>query len=266
MSLAAKFPLHRRGEGGSSERKLDEEHEETFTDAMGFLDNIPGLSNCDAQDPMDIQLNGHPLEDLTSQSHYIQNSFVSSRMDSENAIVFDVDGCIPIHVAIISKAFRENAENECRDRLRALSGLVTCSNMNNYHVYKMDAEKEAIISPSSELEAHFRLEENTSNEKKANSVDEGKIDWEGLRRKVDLEGGKKERSRESLDSVDWEAVRNADANKISEAIRERGMNNLLANRIKDFLNRLFRDHGSIDLELLRNVCPDEAKLIPMLPA
>ncbi|KAL0912747.1 hypothetical protein M5K25_016145 [Dendrobium thyrsiflorum] len=259
MSLAAKFPLHRRGEGGSSERKLAEEHEETSTDAMGFLDNIPSLSNCDAQDPMDIQLNGHLLEDLTSQSHWLQNSFVSSRMDSENAMVFDVDGCIPQHVAIISKAFRENAENECRYLPRVLSELVACSNVNNYHVYEMDAEKEATISSSSELEAHFRLEKNTSNAKKANYVDEGKIDWEVLRRKVDPEGGKKVRSRESLDSVDWEAVRNADVNKISEAIRERGMNNLLANRIKDFLNRLFRDHGSIDLEWLRNVCPDEAK-------
>ncbi|XP_020698552.2 uncharacterized protein LOC110111149 isoform X2 [Dendrobium catenatum] len=192
-----------KGEGGSSERKLTKEHEETSTDAMGCLDNIPSLFNCDAQDPMDIQLNGHPLEDLTSQSHYIQNSFVSSRMDNENAMVFDVDGCIPEHVAIISKAFRENAENECRDRPRVLSELVACSNVNNYHVYKMDAEKEATISSSSELDAHFRLEENTSNAKKANSVDEGKIDWEGLRRKVDPEGGKKERSRESLDSVDW---------------------------------------------------------------
>lgn len=34
---------------------------------------------------------------------------------------------------------------------------------------------------------------------------------------------------------------------------------MLAERIKDFLNRLVRDHGSIDLEWLRDIEPDKAK-------
>jgi hypothetical protein len=34
---------------------------------------------------------------------------------------------------------------------------------------------------------------------------------------------------------------------------------MLAERIKDFLNRLVRDHGSIDLEWLRYVDSDKAK-------
>lgn len=92
-----------------------------------------------------------------------------------------------------------------------------------------------------------------------------------------------------MDSLDYEALSHADVRRISETIRERGMNNMLAERIKvllnpttltfhnlvkmipsnhrriplddlqDFLNRLVRDHGSIDLEWLRDVPPDKAK-------
>ncbi|RVW60591.1 Transcriptional activator DEMETER [Vitis vinifera] len=50
-----------------------------------------------------------------------------------------------------------------------------------------------------------------------------------------------------MDSLDYEALRCAHVNVVSEAIKERGMNNMLAERIKDFLNRLVREHGSIDL-------------------
>lgn len=84
-------------------------------------------------------------------------------------------------------------------------------------------------------------------------------DWENLRKEVSCNGGNKQRSHNTKDSVDWEAVRQADVRDISETIRERGMNNVLAERIKEFLNRLVSDHGSIDLEWLRDLQPDKAK-------
>ncbi|XP_042406861.1 protein ROS1A-like [Zingiber officinale] len=84
-------------------------------------------------------------------------------------------------------------------------------------------------------------------------------DWESLRKEVCYDGIEKERDLDNMDSVDWEAIRSADVSEISAAIRERGMNNMLADRIKDFLNRLVRDHGSIDLEWLRQVEPDKTK-------
>ncbi|KAG0451993.1 hypothetical protein HPP92_025926 [Vanilla planifolia] len=62
-----------------------------------------------------------------------------------------------------------------------------------------------------------------------------------------------------MDSLDWEAVRCADVSKIADTIRERGMNNVLAERIQEFLNRLVREHGCIDLEWLRDLPPDTAK-------
>ncbi|CAL5095229.1 unnamed protein product [Urochloa decumbens] len=85
------------------------------------------------------------------------------------------------------------------------------------------------------------------------------FDWDKLRKQTCSEGHMKKRSRDRRDSVDWEAVRCADVQRISHAIRERGMNNILAERIQNFLNRLVRDHGSIDLEWLRDIPPDSAK-------
>ncbi|KAJ6851585.1 transcriptional activator DEMETER-like [Iris pallida] len=85
------------------------------------------------------------------------------------------------------------------------------------------------------------------------------FDWDSLRKQACCDGAKKERSSDAMDSLDYEALRNADVNVISHTIRERGMNNLLAERIKEFLNRLVRDHGSTDLEWLRDVPPDKAK-------
>ncbi|KAK8514840.1 hypothetical protein V6N12_057736 [Hibiscus sabdariffa] len=85
------------------------------------------------------------------------------------------------------------------------------------------------------------------------------FDWDMLRKQAEANGRKRERTEKTMDSLDWEAVRCAEGNEIAETIKERGMNNVLAQRIKDFLNRLVRDHGSIDLEWLRDVPPDKAK-------
>nr|XP_010940517.1 protein ROS1A isoform X1 [Elaeis guineensis] len=83
--------------------------------------------------------------------------------------------------------------------------------------------------------------------------------WDSLRKEAYSKGANIERSYETMDSLDWDAVRSADVKEISETIRERGMNNMLAERIKEFLDRLVRDHGSINLEWLRDVEPDKAK-------
>ncbi|KAJ9542699.1 hypothetical protein OSB04_029205 [Centaurea solstitialis] len=85
-----------------------------------------------------------------------------------------------------------------------------------------------------------------------------KINWDSLRKCAQAER-KREPTPNTMDSVDYEAVRRADVDEIADTIKDRGMNNMLAERIKAFLNRLVRDHGSIDLEWLRDVPPDKAK-------
>ncbi|RZR86042.1 hypothetical protein BHM03_00013166 [Ensete ventricosum] len=75
-----------------------------------------------------------------------------------------------------------------------------------------------------------------SKEKKLKDENERKKnhDWDSLRKEVNRDGTK-ERIHGTMDSVNWEAVRCAEVNEISETIRERGMNNMLAERIKKYL-------------------------------
>ncbi|CAN8298027.1 unnamed protein product [Cochlearia groenlandica] len=83
--------------------------------------------------------------------------------------------------------------------------------------------------------------------------------WDSLRKNVVGNEERKERNKDSMDSIDYEAIRRASISEISEAIKERGMNNMLAVRIKDFLERIDKDHGAVDLEWLRDVPADKAK-------
>ncbi|CAI9778948.1 unnamed protein product [Fraxinus pennsylvanica] len=120
------------------------------------------------------------------------------------------------------------------------------------------------IPEHNEIGSNLKIPGKTASEPKAK---EGRIrkekqkpvDWDSLRKQAQEGGRRRERTANTMDSVDWEAVRCADVNEIAETIKERGMNNVLAERIQEFLNRLVRDHGSIDLEWLRDVPPDKAK-------
>ncbi|XP_019191647.1 PREDICTED: transcriptional activator DEMETER-like isoform X2 [Ipomoea nil] len=101
---------------------------------------------------------------------------------------------------------------------------------------------------------------NVSNAKKRKTEKENnKVDWDSLRKQVQYKSEKIGRSKDTMDSLDYEALRRAEVKDISAVIKGRGMNNMLAERIKDFLNRLVRDHGSIDLEWLRHAPPDKVK-------
>ncbi|XP_076912792.1 DNA glycosylase/AP lyase ROS1-like [Bidens hawaiensis] len=93
--------------------------------------------------------------------------------------------------------------------------------------------------------------------KKQTGKSKSNFDWSKL-----FEGvvkRERERSPNSMDSMDYEAIRAASVNDVAETIKERGMHFRLAERIKDMLDRLVRDHGSTDLEWLRDIPPDKAK-------
>ncbi|PQQ18981.1 transcriptional activator DEMETER-like isoform X1 [Prunus yedoensis var. nudiflora] len=110
-------------------------------------------------------------------------------------------------------------------------------------------------------QSHNEANTNISKGRKgrAGSDKKNAVDWDMLRKQAQANGRKKERNKETMDSLDYEALINANVKDISDAIKERGMNNMLAERIQEFLNRLVREHGSIDLEWLRDVPPDKAK-------
>ncbi|XP_011047618.1 PREDICTED: transcriptional activator DEMETER-like, partial [Populus euphratica] len=67
------------------------------------------------------------------------------------------------------------------------------------------------------------------------------------------------RSKDQKDSVDWEAVRQAETSKVASIIEGRGQQTIIAGRIKQFLDRVVDMHKSIDLEWLRYAPPDDVK-------
>lgn len=67
------------------------------------------------------------------------------------------------------------------------------------------------------------------------------------------------RTEQTEDGVDWEAVRRADVAEVADVIKERGLNWILAGRIKAFLERLHLDYGALDLEWLRSMSTDQTK-------
>ncbi|XP_078181695.1 DNA glycosylase/AP lyase ROS1-like [Carex rostrata] len=96
--------------------------------------------------------------------------------------------------------------------------------------------------------------------KKGHKVGQEDIDWDAIRKKLSCHGHTKEgRSVKVEHSADWDAVRHSDKSEIAKAIHGRGQDNVLAERIQDFLNRVVKDHGSMDLEWLREIPGDQAK-------
>lgn len=100
-----------------------------------------------------------------------------------------------------------------------------------------------LIEPNSVeqvLSAHKVYDETNPNiskskKRKADGEKKNAIDWESLRKEVQRNSGKQERSRDRMDSLDYEALRCANVKEISEAIKERGMNNMLAERMKVYI-------------------------------
>lgn len=84
------------------------------------------------------------------------------------------------------------------------------------------------------VETVHKMNPNTSNSKRLRNGKEKKVDvdWDSLRKQAQANGKRRERTANTMDSVDWEAVRCAHVDEIAETIKERGMNNMLAERIQ----------------------------------
>ncbi|KAJ4789575.1 demeter-like protein 3 [Rhynchospora pubera] len=112
------------------------------------------------------------------------------------------------------------------------------------------------------IEGSHSLKANKANvqERKGYKIGSEHIDWDALRKEATRHRCARERKGvKTVDAADWDAVRRADMSEVAVAIQDRGQNNILAERIQDFLNRVAEDHGSIDLEWLRSTSGDEAK-------
>jgi len=58
------------------------------------------------------------------------------------------------------------------------------------------------------------------------------FNWDSLRIEAQAKAGKREKTANTMDSLDWDVVRCVDVNEIAQTIKERGMNNRLAERIQ----------------------------------
>ena len=97
----------------------------------------------------------------------------------------------------------------------------------NEQVPKIDSENSEVSCQLLESAKVQRKKKGQNEEEKSKTTD-----WDKLRKEVSQSGRRRERRSESRDSLDWEAVKRADVGEISHTIRERGMNNMLAARIK----------------------------------
>ncbi|KAH9562566.1 hypothetical protein CY35_05G078200 [Sphagnum magellanicum] len=96
-------------------------------------------------------------------------------------------------------------------------------------------------------------------EESRNSSNKDSDNWQARRREILTKEGYL-RDNFTKDCVDWEAVRLANVDEVARVIKDRGMNNVLAGRIKAFLERVHNDQkGSLDLEWIRHLAPDDAK-------
>uniref|UniRef100_A0A803M665 HhH-GPD domain-containing protein n=1 Tax=Chenopodium quinoa TaxID=63459 RepID=A0A803M665_CHEQI len=83
------------------------------------------------------------------------------------------------------------------------------------------------------------------------------FDWDSIR--LQFLGKSTERTPETQDSVDWEAVRKAPIKDIAKAIEKRGQHTIIGKKIQRMLNRLVEKHGTMDLEWLREAPFEIAK-------
>lgn len=85
---------------------------------------------------------------------------------------------------------------------------------------------------SDKLSSKISVTTSNARKQKAEKEKPEPFNWDTLRKQVHLKTGTPARSREAMDSLDYEALLNADVREISDTIKERGMNNMLAERMK----------------------------------
>ncbi|KAK7337186.1 hypothetical protein VNO77_17748 [Canavalia gladiata] len=195
-----------------------------------------------------------PLKIEASSSGSSKNKYENDKRSSFPTIESDSQAAIAHSQGMLSQFHLPEQSNHKHHNILYISGgTQECKKKSREsdfgdQNYAMRKENSKIDSAPVKLRGRGRGKEKKDN-----------FDWDILRIQAQAKEGKREKTENTMDSLDWDAVRRADVNEIADAIKERGMNNMLAERIKNFLNLLVDVHGAIDLEWLRDVPPDQAK-------
>jgi SH3-like domain-containing protein len=129
-------------------------------------------------------------------------------------------------------------QNSYRQQVSSLTGNIfdveRISSVN-----KQTPLENNVVDPNTKEKVHHNNRQNLKANASTSKARKGKVegekkdafDWDSLRKQVQA-NGRKERAKDTMDSLDYEAVRSARVKEISDAIKERGMNNMLAERIQ----------------------------------
>jgi len=123
-----------------------------------------------------------------------------------------------------------------------ISQLQPCNKLNkNTNVFHFSGQTqnpmqkegdEKFADPNCEMREKNSKKESAPVKRRSKKLGKDNFDWDSLRKQTQAQGRKREKTENTMDSVDWDAVRRADVSEISQIIKERGLNNMLAKRIQ----------------------------------
>ncbi|WOL08612.1 hypothetical protein Cni_G17365 [Canna indica] len=241
------FP-ERRKVNQFEKMRSSSEHTSIFSEIISpEAEFYPGNQYC-SPSTLQPDLNEVPVAESLSQKCSLLSNSCTAKFQQEERVS---------RVQSTKQADQSQLQKQNFDNRHDPPNLHNVNPLETSEIIRLDFEDNAYISEkvSAEIPKGKTKGKKVKNENERNKI----YDWDSMRKELELDGRKEERSQDAMDSVDWEAVRSAEVKEISQTIKERGMNNMLAERIKEFLNRLVRDHGSIDLEWIRKIEPGKAK-------
>lgn len=228
---------------GCSTEKNMSCHSLNVGDLVGTLDKTSAEENGHARSLETTRM--EHSESVGEHSVHLQNNCIQSGSHCEYGLHDNYDQCernktFPIESASVTNPPQE-IDTPAKMQKSTLSNVVHVPahteklldvedrmpgkgnqiNFSNNEVHSLShGGNEGDISPSK------------AKRRKVNSEKKSAMDWDSLRKQVETNGQRKERSKDAMDSIDYEAIRLANVHEISNAIKERGMNNMLAERIK----------------------------------
>ena len=231
MSLAARFPLRSKGENKSANEEM--------TSSPAVVDDSNKSSEkmseqfCDQTSSAGAPISKNSDQPTTFFGEVsIEEKHFSCQSDASSEKIISEDGNSVIFQQREGegKFHTEETRHAIGPQPQHLGASQTSSDSPNDDRQNNSNPIEAELK--SPQKVSFENLNNTSKNNKAKAkIDNDTFDWDNLRKQYQNEANK-ERSDRNRDSLDYEAVRCADRTEISEAIKKRGQNNLLADRIK----------------------------------
>ncbi|CAA0839949.1 Protein ROS1 [Striga hermonthica] len=128
------------------------------------------------------------------------------------------------------------------------------------HFLPPESEKMALRSSGSKAKEHEVMLHTMGKGRGVKIRKRSEDGWDALKKRyMEGEFGDDTYDNHTSDALDWKAVQMAEVDEIAKAIEKRGMSNNLATRIKNCLNMLATNVGSLNLEWIKGVPDNTAR-------